>query len=85
MRRRHDNPDIWTKPRVIPAINKLLTLESFARPDIVGGPIPIVGVTPTHIRWPQKGECQDQEQIRTLPMVSVLLTYLEKNNTSVSG
>jgi hypothetical protein len=55
------DPNIWEQLGFISTIKKLLTVEKAARPDIVGGPLSIVQITPDGITWPERGACQDKQ------------------------
>jgi hypothetical protein len=53
--------DIWQKLGAVPAIRKLIAVEIAAKPDIVGGPLTILKITPAGLSWPEVGECQYPE------------------------
>jgi hypothetical protein len=56
-----NEPDIWLSIGIVPAVKKLLTIQATATPDIVGGPLSVVQITSSGIKWPVVGICEAPE------------------------
>jgi hypothetical protein len=54
-------PDIWFSLGIVPAVERLLTIQAAATPTIVGGPLAIVEITSSGVKWPDVGICEDAE------------------------